>query len=370
MRMLVWHWGRRGAGPQFAVRLAQALNTLPGQSAALSLAAGAEILTGPNAPQCDWREPTYQSRLGYITQSLASPFLRPRTEAHLRQLMPDYAICAMPALLDVRMIMALNKLGTDYGVIVHDAEAHPGAALSFRALNQSRLLRSARHLFCLSTHVEQTLHSQGFGTKGQTLTKLWHPPFDLEAAIPAIQPTTRPKLLYFGRLLPYKGLDLLTDALEFLGDKRLFELRVCGDGPNSPALERLAAMQDVVVERRWFAENELPSLLTWADAMVLPYREASQSGVAALALAAGRRVLATRVGGLPEQLDGHPGALLCAPDAPAIAKGLIELTKSLENTYVVSNDSISDWHAMAAAIIAICGHVRGGFQHGGVNPTG
>lgn len=353
MKVLVWHWGRRGAGPIFAAKLAGALN------ATLSLAAGAEILASPDAPQCDWREPTYQTRIGYIAQRLASPFLRTRTETHLRRLTPDFALCAMPALLDARMITALNALGIGYGVIVHDAKSHPGEALSFRMLDQVRLLRGARHLFCLSTHVEQVLRGQGFGAGDQTLTRLWHPPLDLATTIPAVQPTTRPRLLYFGRLLPYKGLDLLANALELLGDNRLFEFRVCGDGPNSPALEHLAAMPGVVVERRWFAENELPDLLAWADALVLPYREASQSGVAALALAAGRCVLATRVGGLPEQLAGMPGTILSAPNASAIAQGLLELRELLAGPLIPSNESVPDWGAMAGAIIVACCHMGG-----------
>ncbi|MBB5374468.1 glycosyltransferase [Acidocella aromatica] len=348
MRTLVWHWGRRGAGPIFAARLAAALNT------PLSLAAGAEILAAPNAPRCDWREPTYETRLGYIVQRLASPFLRARTEAHLRRLAPDFALCAMPALLDARMITALNTLGIGYGVIVHDAAPHPGDALSFRVLDQARLLRGAKHLFCLSSHVEQALRGQGFGTKGQTLTKLWHPPLDLAADVPAARPTARPRILYFGRLLPYKGLDLLANALEFLGNNRPFELRVCGDGPNTPALERLTAMPGVAVERRWFAEGELPGLLAWADALVLPYREASQSGVAALALAAGRRVLATSVGGLPEQLGGQPGAILCAPNAPAIAQGLLALSRSLAQPAAATIPPLG-WDEMAQTILSVAG---------------
>ncbi len=341
--MLVWHWGRRGAGPIFAARLAHGLH------ASLSLADGAELLATPHAPACDWREPTYETSLGYLVQRLASPFLRARTKEHLRRLAPDFALCAMPALLDSRMVRALNGLGIGYGVIVHDALAHPGESLSFRVLDQARMLRGAKHLFCLSAHVEETLRAQGFGAKGQTLTRLWHPPLELAAAIPAAQPTNRPKLLYFGRLLPYKGLDLLANALDFLGKSHPFELRVCGDGPDTPALERLVAMQNVSVERRWFAEDELPGLLAWADALVLPYREASQSGVAALALAAGRRVLATNVGGLPEQLAGQPGAILCAPNAPAIAQGLLELTRQLAQPAIPAAP-MPGWDEMAAAI--------------------
>ena len=112
-------------------------------------------------------------------------------------------------------------------------------------------------------------------------------------------------------------------------------------------------MAGVSVERRWFADAELPGLLAWADALVLPYREASQSGVAALALAAGRHVLATTVGGLPEQLGGQPRAILCAPNAPAIAKGLLELTQLLAQPASAAAAAAPGWHAMAAAIAAV-----------------
>ena len=78
----------------------------------------------------------------------------------------------------------------------------------------------------------------------------------------------------------------------------------------------------MTVENRWVPEAEVGDLFSWADAVVLPYREASQSGVAAVALAAHRHVVATRVGGLSEQLRDEPLAILCEPDAASLANGL------------------------------------------------
>jgi glycosyltransferase involved in cell wall biosynthesis len=69
-------------------------------------------------------------------------------------------------------------------------------------------------------------------------------------------------------------------------------------------------------------EDEVGALLGWADAVVLPYREASQSGVAAAAIAARRAVIATNVGGLAEQLRDETLAILCEPDAASLAQGL------------------------------------------------
>ncbi len=99
-------------------------------------------------------------------------------------------------------------------------------------------------------------------------------------------------------------------------------VRVVGQGPESAALDALRALPGVEVENRWVEEDEIGALIAWADLLVLPYREASQSGPAAIALAAGRFVLATRVGGLVQQLEAEPLATLCDPDAASIAAAL------------------------------------------------
>lgn len=355
MKLLVWHWGRRGGGPLFALRLAAALGDVPGHSVCLSLAGGAEILAGPAAAACSWREPTYKNALGYAVQRLTGPLVRGRVRRRLAEERPDFAICAMPALLDVRMTTALRREGIPYAVVVHDAMAHPGEAFNFHLMGQWRQLRAARVLFALTGHVADGLCRQGYGVAGPGVVKLWHPPVELGEMAPVMAHGGKPRLLYFGRLLPYKGLGLLAGALERLGPEPLFQLRVCGDGPASSALSRLRALPGVSVEQRWVSEAELPALLAWADAVVLPYQEASQSGVAALAVAAGRHVLATNVGGLPEQLAGVPGARLCAPTAEALALGLMQLAVELSAggaAVAPPRDAAKGWPALARAMLA------------------
>jgi glycosyltransferase involved in cell wall biosynthesis len=345
MRILVWHWGRRGAGPIFAVQLSSALSTITGAKTFLSLAASAEILRQPGAAGCDWAEPTYESAAGYVAQRLAGPFVRNRTISRLQTIKPDIAICAMPALLDQRMIQALVKTGIPYAVVVHDATAHPGEELNFRMLDQPWLLRNAFALFPLTAHVEADLWRQEFGLEGQMIAKLWHPPLYFGDMKPPFEHGGRPRILCFGRLLPYKGLDILADALTALGPGLPFDIRVCGDGPVSRDLDRLRVLPHVEVDHRWIPEVELRGLIEWADAVVLPYREASQSGVAAAAVAHGRRVLATNVGGLPEQLAGVPGVIICEPNAAAIAESLNKLTQA--SVSFVAGNAKASWQSMA-----------------------
>jgi glycosyltransferase involved in cell wall biosynthesis len=163
------------------------------------------------------------------------------------------------------------------------------------------------------------------GTQGRKLIRFQHPPFGFDVS--ALQPAashagTPPRLLCFGRLLPYKGLDLLAEALSALPPDLPVCVRVVGFGPESSALSALRACRCVTVENRWVPEPEIGALLAWSDALILPYREASQSGVAAAALAAGRPVIATRVGGLREQLSGAAQAVLCEPEAASLSRAI------------------------------------------------
>jgi len=352
MKVLVWHWGRRGAGPRFAAELAAGLRGLPGVQADLSLSARAEILATPDAPPCAWPMPTYRGLPGFLARLAFAPLAAPGIGRTLRALAPDVAVCAMPAPLDGLMVAALRRAGVPYAVIVHDAAAHPGDELPFHVTRQARLLREAAALVSLSGHVADRLERQGL-VGGRRLIRVAHPPFVFGPAPPPPGSQGGPlRLLSFGRLLPYKGLDLLADALAVLGARPDIEMRVVGSGPESAALARLRAMPGVRVENRWVPEAELPALLAWADALVLSHREASQSGVAAAALAARRWVVSTNVGGLAEQLRNEPLALMVEPNAAALAAGMARLAEAPPPLPPAPADPRAGWRVMATTLMA------------------
>lgn len=320
MRILVWQWGRRGAGPRIAVELAGALRLVPGVSAMLSLSERAEILRGPGAPACDLPVATYDGVAGLIGRLLLAPVFVPLFYRRLRALRPDVAICAMPGPLDLLMALALWLAGVRFLVVIHDADAHPGDGSLLQMWLQRRLARRADGLVALSQYVAQRLREQGFVRAPAPLFVFLHPPLAFgDAPPPPLGHGGRMRLLFFGRLLPYKGLDLLADALRLLGPRADLEVRIVGSGPESATLAALRALPCVTVENRWVPEGEIGAVIGWSDVLVLPYLEASQSGAAAAAIAAGRWVISTRVGGLVEQLQHEPLATLCALDAASLA---------------------------------------------------
>jgi glycosyltransferase involved in cell wall biosynthesis len=353
MRVLVWQWGRFGGAPRFAAALAQAIGSLPGTEVALSLSSSAELLHSKAPPRCDLPVATYGGPAGFALRAAGAVFTVRGLARRIRALRPDLAVCAQPGLLDLLMVAALRRLRVPFVVLVHDADAHPGDGLPLQMWLQRVLCRRAAAVGALTMHVGERLRAQGLaGTPGRPLLLLSHPPvaFDVPPRHPDAANTLH--LLSFGRLLPYKGLDLLAEALALLGSVPGLAVRVVGSGPESATLEALRALPGVIVENRWVPEDEVGSLLGWSDALVLPYRESSQSGVAAAALAAGRRVLATRVGGLEEQLANVPGAILCEPDAASLLTGLRRLLDALRDAAVLpAVDPREAWRDLAASLM-------------------
>jgi glycosyltransferase involved in cell wall biosynthesis len=111
-------------------------------------------------------------------------------------------------------------------------------------------------------------------------------------------PPAAPTVLLFGRLEQYKGLDVLVEAMPLIWRARPeVQLVVAGEGP---AATLVPDHPRVTLIARYIAESEVEPLLAEASLVALPYTQASQSGVGALAIAAGVPVVVTDVGGLPD----------------------------------------------------------------------
>jgi glycosyltransferase involved in cell wall biosynthesis len=351
-RVLVWQWGRRGGGLRYAVQLAEALRSLPGTDVALSLSRRAELMHGPTPLRCELPVETYGGLVGFAGRVAIAPLTLAALVRCLRALRPDVAVCAMPGPLDLLMATALRQLGVPFVAVVHDAQAHPGDGLPLQIPLQRALCRRASGLVALCGHVARQVRSdRRVGPWNRPFLLSRHPPMVFDPPPPPpFGHGGRIRLLSFGRLLKYKGLDLLVDTLRLLGPAPHAEFRLVGGGPETPTLAALRALPGVSVENRWVPEEEIGALLGWADALVLSYTEATQSGVAAAAVAAGRRIVATRVGGLPEQLRDTKLATLCQPDALELAatlRGLIDTP----GPQVEPVDATAIWQQTAAELL-------------------
>ncbi len=129
--------------------------------------------------------------------------------------------------------------------------------------------------------------------------------------------------LFFGYIREYKGLDLLLDVWPAVVEARpRARLVIAGDPVRLPParrqeLERQADRLGAVHRFAYVPFSAVPGYFAAADALVMPYRSLSQSGVLYLALSLGMPVVATRVGALPEVLSDGDSALLVPPESTA-----------------------------------------------------
>ncbi|HSD75789.1 MAG TPA: glycosyltransferase, partial [Solirubrobacteraceae bacterium] len=114
---------------------------------------------------------------------------------------------------------------------------------------------------------------------------------------PELAAVQAPVVLLFGLLRPYKGLDVLLEAWRGIAGA---ELWVVGRPRMDIAALKAAAPSSVRFVERFVADDEVAAFLERADLVVLPYREIDQSGVLFTALAFGRPLLLSAVGGFPE----------------------------------------------------------------------
>lgn len=135
--------------------------------------------------------------------------------------------------------------------------------------------------------------------------------------------------LFFGLIRDYKGLDLLLKAwAKWMPDGR--KLLIAGEFYASrekyiSLIEELGLQDRVVLHDRFIADEDVKYYFSAADALVLPYRTATQSGVTQIAYNFSLPMIVTRVGGLPEIVpDGRVG-LVCEADAESIKEALERL---------------------------------------------
>jgi glycosyltransferase involved in cell wall biosynthesis len=140
----------------------------------------------------------------------------------------------------------------------------------------------------------------------------------------------RMTLLLFGRIKPYKGLDILIEAFAQLPPsmQKQAQIRVVGRPfmDLDPLLSRVRTLgleERFELEARFVPDTEVPALFSPGTIVVFPYREIEASGVLSLALAHGRPVIATALGSFSDILcDGKQGLLVPPNDAPALAEAL------------------------------------------------
>ena len=240
----------------------------------------------------------------------------------------------LPAFTAMRSALVERRLHGTSALIVHNVVPHDAGVVG-RAMAK-RLVRAG---FPLVLHSEpQAAIARGWGAERVVVARLpYHGP-----SLPMLRSIAEGgrsargaeggsgehlRLLFLGFVRPYKGLDVLLEALRLArGHHRL---RVVGEFWTSPTdvARRIAALglEDRVDLRPGYAsDHETAAALADADVLVLPYREATSSQLPRIAFAAGVPVIASDVGDLGAQVHHGVDGILVPPKDPERLAGALD----------------------------------------------
>jgi len=173
-------------------------------------------------------------------------------------------------------------------------------------------------------------------------------------------------VLFFGFIRKYKGLDLLLHAMTHEGLKKLgVKLLIAGefyeDERTYLQIIRQQHLEDVVILRNHFIPDaDVKYYLCAADAVIQPYRSATQSGVTPLAYFFQKPMVVTNVGGLPDLVPHMQCGIVCEPQPQAIAEAIVrfyELGDAFFHPHILAEREKYSWHNLVGAIKALAAAV-------------
>lgn len=169
-------------------------------------------------------------------------------------------------------------------------------------------------------------------------------------------------ILFFGFIRHYKGLDLLLDAMRELKGTGT-RLMVAGEfyedeKPYREQIEKLGIRDQLILRTDFIPDSEVRYYLCAADAVIQPYRQATQSGVTPLAYHFEKPMVVTDVGGLPDLVPNEKAGLVVEPVPAAIAEGIRRFYQLGEDYFIPQlrdEKQKYSWDSLIKAITHLAG---------------
>jgi glycosyltransferase involved in cell wall biosynthesis len=230
---------------------------------------------------------------------------------------------------DWRIIHLAKKLGLHRTVLtIHDVVAHPGHIRQLVRYFKRLPRKKARKIIVHGDYLKKQFVA-GSKRKYEDIHIIPHGAFSIYKKWDDVSVSEEKNtILFFGRIFEYKGIDILIKAqpkvTSHIPDAKII---IAGRG------EEFSKYQDLIqdesrfeIHNRFIANEEIPKFFRRASLVVLPYTEASQSGIIPIAYVFGKPVVVTDVGSIPEVVDvGKTGFIVPPKDPEALAEAIVKI---------------------------------------------
>lgn len=308
-------------------------------------------------PVCYWYVPGFL-RASYALTLLLSLLLvwprlrRLRADAMLASWLYPDAVAATMLARWLRIPVVMKAHGTD----VNEQCQHPARRRQVRwaAQRAAALYTVSRALATQLADVAVTAQARVI-YNGIELDRF--KPGDADSARRALGWPTGRIMLYVGNLKASKGVLVLMEALSRVADDVCAHLFLVGEGPDRQAIEALVRERGLAARVTLLGSQPPETVqrcLVAADALVLPSFAEGVPNVVLEAMACGRPVLATTVGGIAEVVPSTAGVLVPAQDVAALAAGFEAMaTTSFDTETIRAHASAYTWPDNIAALDAL-----------------
>jgi glycosyltransferase involved in cell wall biosynthesis len=227
-----------------------------------------------------------------------------------------------PSAWDSYIAKVFKWTGKPVFYVVHDGKMHMGEKNKFAQKRLLSAMRNSRYLIFLSEYVRKVVREQ-FGIDKPSLIAP-HGLIDY-GDIPdkAKIKKDKPNLLLLGRLLEYKGINVLLAAIEEIPD--IFgKIIIAGLSPKR--IRGRPKHPKVKIIDKWLSPEEIVELLNDSDIMLFPYVEATQSGVATLAINYLIPSIVSHIGGLKDQFPAGGALFIPSSSVKELGDAILELS--------------------------------------------
>lgn len=364
--IVINYTGHSGAGPLDAFAMAKALQD-SGECIVPIISSSVENISA-------WKNAglekiiiidTYSSKISLIINSI---LFSVKHRKHITNELNNYHIKAIYCPMVTFWTAKINRLIKCNKIIMvnHDPIPHTGQSI----LEPTRLFNPFKHANIVIVHSrtfiefasQKYAHVEYFPLGEHSFYK------DIENKKTIIEyDSSKVNFVFFGRIEKYKGIDTLINAYKLLCQKYngTISLSIIGNGDFMQYSNMLSDLNNITIINRWIRDEEVESVFLGKNLInVCPYKDATQSGSVLVAYDYGVPVIATKTGGLLEQVfDGKTGFLV-SPDSPeelatAMEKYIndINIINSQQKNIKKYLDSIS-WDSSAQKLVSLIEKIK------------
>lgn len=219
-------------------------------------------------------------------------------------------------------IMLMSGKAKTYQVI-HEVIPHEGDSQvkMVDLMNKAVVKFADTIVLCNKTYIQDMIDRYGISADRVKYLELWR-------RYPAYTtPVHSGRVLFFGRINPYKGADNLLEIVRLCPNIQ-FDVVGRVDSQMQGIVDQLAKEKNVKLNNDYVTDAEMREAFVNCDWVIVPYNSASQSGIIIDAYKYSRPVIAFAVGAIPEQVDANKsGYLVTAGDNKKFADKLKDAAK-------------------------------------------